>query len=185
MSSNLYEGSIPPAIFHDNQVFSHTISVIVDNEAGVLARVVGLFSGRGYNIESLTVSEIDKNSQLSRINLVTSGTTQIIEQIKAQLGRIVPVHSVIDLTSKGPSVSRELALVRVDVKSEFIEDLFKISRIFTCKIVGSEKNSYVFEIIGKTARINAFIELVSQIGSCEISRTGIVAISISRDREDK
>ena len=178
MSANLYEGAIPPAVFLDNQVSSRIISVIVDNEAGVLARVVGLFSGRGYNIESLTVSEVDKNSQLSRINLVTSGTAQIIEQIKAQLGRLVPVHDVIDLTSKGPSVSRELALIRVSAEKEHKDELLRIARIFYCKIVGLDKDSYVFEIIGTTGKIDAFIDLVSPYSSTEISRTGIVAISL-------
>ena len=181
MSANLYEGSIPPAIFLDNQVSSRIISVIVDNEAGVLARVVGLFSGRGYNIESLTVSEVDKYAELSRINLVTSGTAQIIEQIKAQLGRLVPVHDVIDLTSKGPPVSRELALIRVSVNKESKDELLRIARIFYCKIVGLDKDNYVFEIIGSTGKIDAFIDLVRPTGSIEISRTGIVAISLSGD----
>ena len=88
---------------------THTISVLVDNEAGVLARVIGLFSGRGYNIDSLTVAEVDQAAQMSRITIVTSGTPQVIEQIKAQLGRLVPVHRVVDLTVECDSVERELA----------------------------------------------------------------------------
>ncbi len=112
-SSNLYEGLVPLARLKDKDIYRHVISVIVDNEAGVLARVIGLIAGRGYNIESLTVAEVDRARQISRINIATSGTHQVIEQVKAQLGRLVPVHVVRDLTDDGPSVARELALVKV------------------------------------------------------------------------
>jgi acetolactate synthase-1/3 small subunit len=131
----------------------HTIAVLVDNEVGVLARVIGLFSGRGYNIESLTVAEVDPENKVSRISVVTSGTPQIIEQIKAQLDRLVPIHRIMDLTVEGPSVERELALV------------------------DSTANSFVFEISGATEKINAFIDLMKALGLVEISRTGVVAIA--------
>ncbi len=177
MSSNIYEGSVPVTILKDTDVYRHTISVLVDNEAGVLARVIGLFSGRGYNIESLTVSEVDPEQQLSRINLVTSGTRQIVEQIKAQLGRLVPVHTVKDLTDEGPSVARELALIKVyGVDEERVEAL-RIGDIFRCNVVDSTTDSFVFEVVGASEKIDAFINLMKPLGLVEVSRTGVAAIA--------
>jgi acetolactate synthase-1/3 small subunit len=155
----------------------HTISVIVDNEPGVLARVVGLFSGRGYNIESLTVAETRHNQALSRITIVTSGTAMIIEQIKAQLNRLVPVHSVSDLSTDGPSVERELALVKVNGAGEPRVESLRIADIFRARVVDSTNESFVFEIVGATGKLDAFIELMKPLGLVDISRTGVVAIA--------
>ena len=155
----------------------HTIAVLVDNEPGVLARVIGLFSGRGYNIESLTVAMVDQSENLSRITVVTTGTEMIIEQIKNQLDRLVPVHRVADLTDEGPSVERELALVKVvGAGTERIEAL-RIADIFRARAVDSTHNSFVFEVIGSTEKVDAFISLMRPLGLVELSRTGVVAIA--------
>lgn len=159
------------------EVNRHTIAVLVDNEPGVLARVIGLFSGRGYNIESLTVAETDHIKGLSRITIVTSGTPMIIEQIKAQLGRLVPVHKVADLTEEGPHVERELALVKVVGKGEKRVESLRIADIFRARAVDSSNNSFVFEIVGAASKIDAFIELMQPLGLSEVSRTGAAAIS--------
>lgn len=160
-----------------SEVKSHTISVLVDNEAGVLARVIGLFSGRGYNIESLTVSEVDAREKVSRITLVTSGTEMVIEQIKAQLGRLVPVQRVRDLTVEGPEVSRELALVKVVGTGEKRVEALRIADIFRANVVDSTNESFVFEIVGKTDKLNAFIGLMEPLGLVDVARTGVVAIA--------
>jgi len=159
------------------EVNRHTIAVLVDNEPGVLARVIGLFSGRGYNIESLTVAETDHAAGLSRITVVTSGTPMIIEQIKAQLGRLVPVHKVRDLTLDGPYVERELALVKVVGKGEKRVESLRIADTFRARAVDSSNNSFVFEIVGAASKIDAFIELMQPLGLTEVSRTGAAAIS--------
>ena len=155
----------------------HTISVLVDNEPGVLARVIGLFSGRGYNIESLTVAEVDEGNNLSRITVVTIGTEMIIEQIKAQLDRLVPVHKVTDLTLDGPSVEREMALIKVSGSGDDRIESLRIADIFRARAVDSTSRSFVFEMTGSSSKINAFIELMKPLGLVEISRTGIVAIA--------
>ena len=160
---------------------SHTIAVLVDNEAGVLGRVIGLFSGRGYNIESLTVSEVDHRERLSRINIVTTGTPMVIEQIKAQLGRLVPIHRVRDLTSDGPSVQRELALVKVASTGERRVESLRIADIFRARVVDSTNESFVFEIVGKTGKLDAFIRLMEPLGLIDVSRTGVAAISRGTD----
>jgi acetolactate synthase I/III small subunit len=156
---------------------SHTISVLVDNEPGILARVVGLFSGRGYNIESLTVAEVDRVECLSRITVVTSGTPMIIEQIKAQLDRLVPVHKVSDLTDEGPHVARELALIKVVGAGEKRVESLRIADIFRARVVDSTTQSFVFEVTGSTEKLDAFIQLMEPLGSVEVSRTGVVAIA--------
>jgi len=156
---------------------SHTIAILVDNEAGVLARVIGLFSGRGYNIESLTVAEVDADRGVSRITVVTSGTPMIIEQIKAQLSRLVPVHRVSDLTVEGPCVERELALVKVAGKGEIRVESLRIADIFRARVVDSTNTSFVFELTGSAPKLNAFIDLMRPLGLVDVSRTGIVAIS--------
>ena len=155
----------------------HTISVLVDNEPGVLARVIGLFSGRGYNIESLTVAEVNLEDNLSRITVVTSGTPMIIEQIKAQLMRLVPVHKVVDLTLECPHVERELALVKVVGRGNARVEALRIADIFRARVVDSTNKSFVFEIVGKTGKINAFVELMEPLGLMDVSRTGVVAIA--------
>ncbi|MEQ8194230.1 MAG: acetolactate synthase small subunit [Rhodospirillales bacterium] len=155
----------------------HTIAVLVDNEPGVLARVIGLFSGRGYNIESLTVASVDTADNLSRINIVTSGTPMVIEQIKAQLSRLVPVHEVKDLTLEGPSVERELALVKVKGRGEKRVESLRIADIFRAQVVDSANDSFVFEVVGSSDKLNAFIELMQPLGLIDVSRTGVVAIA--------
>jgi len=155
----------------------HTIAVLVDNEPGILARVVGLFSGRGYNIESLTVAETDAAAHLSRITVVTSGTAMVIEQIKAQLDRLVPVHRVSDLTQEGPHVARELALVKVISKGNDRIEALRIADIFRAKTIDSTVGSFVFEITGSGEKIDAFVNLMTPLGLAEVSRTGIVAIA--------
>jgi acetolactate synthase I/III small subunit len=155
----------------------HTIAVLVDNEPGILARVVGLFSGRGYNIESLTVAEVDRRNNLSRITIVTSGTRMIIEQIKAQLSRLVPVHKVHDLTDEGPYVAREMALIKVAAKGDARIESLRLADIFRARVVDSTTDSFVFEMTGSAEKLNAFITLMEPLGLVEISRTGAVAIS--------
>lgn len=155
----------------------HTISILVDNEPGVLARVIGLFSGRGYNIESLTVAEVNLTDNLSRITVVTSGTPMIIEQIKAQLMRLVPIHKVVDLTLESPHVERELALVKVVGKGNHRVEALRIADIFRARVVDSTNQSFVFEIVGKTGKINAFVDLMAPLGLKDVSRTGVVAIA--------
>ena len=165
------------AIATDQISRSHTIAILVDNEAGVLARVIGLFSGRGYNIESLTVAEVDAGRRVSRITVVTSGTPMIIEQIKAQLSRLVPVHRVSDLTVEGPRVERELALVKVAGKGEIRVESLRIADFFRARVVDSTNTSFVFELTGSAEKLNAFIDLMRPLGLVDVSRTGIVAIS--------
>ena len=160
---------------------THTIACIVDNEFGVLARVVGLFSGRGYNIESLTVAEVDRVKSLSRITLVTTGTPMVIEQIKAQLNRLVPVHTVIDLTESGPHVSRELALIKVAGTGDKRVESLRIADIFRANVVDSTAESFVFEITGATEKLNAFIRLMEPLGLAEVARTGAAAMARGMD----
>ena len=155
----------------------HTIAVVVDNEAGVLARVIGLFSGRGYNIESLTVAQIDAPRNLSRITIVTTGTPMIIEQIKAQLDRLVPVHKVRDLTIEGAALERELALVKVRGTGEKRVESLRIADIFRARVVDATIESFVFEMTGSTDKLNAFINLMQPLGLVDVSRTGVVAIA--------
>ena len=156
---------------------SHTIAILVDNEAGVLARVIGLFSGRGYNIDSLTVAEVDPEETLSRITIVTSGTPMVIEQIKAQLDRLVPVHRVSDLTVEGPHVERELALIKMSGTGEKRVESLRIADIFRARVVDSTSESFVFEMTGNSAKLNAFINLMAPLGLVDVSRTGVVGIS--------
>lgn len=155
----------------------HTLSVLVDNEAGVLARVIGLFSSRGYNIDSLTVAEVTHDHTISRITIVTSGTPIVIEQIKAQLERLVPVHSVADLTVQGPHVEREMALVKVAGRGDRRDEALRLADIYRARVVDATPQSFVFEVTGSTDKINTFIELMREMGLVEVVRTGIVAIT--------
>jgi len=155
----------------------HTIAVLVDNEPGVLARVIGLFSGRGYNIESLTVAEVDRSNSLSRITIVTSGTPMIIEQIKAQLSRLVPVHKVRDLTDEGPHVEREMALIKVAGGGEARVESLRLADVFRARVVDSTTASFVFELTGSAEKLDAFIALMEPLGLAEVSRTGAAAIA--------
>lgn len=156
---------------------THTLTVLVDNEAGVLARVIGLFSGRGYNIDSLTVAEVDHEGHRSRITVVTTGTPAVIEQIKAQLDRMVPVHTVRDLTVEGASVERELALIKVAGTGEKRVEALRICDVFRASVVDSTLESFAFEITGTPEKIDAFVALMSPLGLTEVARTGVAAIS--------
>src|SRR6056300_610578 len=155
----------------------HTLAVVVDNEAGVLARVIGLFSGRGYNIESLTVAEVDHQGHLSRITIVTTGTPAVIEQIKAQLGRIVPVHEVHDLTVEGAAVERELALIKVAGSGDKRVEALRLADIFRAQVVDSTLDSFVFQITGTPDKVDAFADLMRPLGLTELARTGVAALS--------
>jgi acetolactate synthase-1/3 small subunit len=161
----------------DKTLRSATISVLVDNEAGILARVVGLFSGRGYNIDSLTVAAVERDASLSRINVVTSGTDMVIEQIKAQLDRLVPVHRVSDLSLEGPHVAREMALVKVVSTGEKRVEALRIADTFRARVVDTTTESFVFELTGSTDKLDAFIDLMRDLGLAEVSRTGVAALA--------
>jgi acetolactate synthase-1/3 small subunit len=155
----------------------HTLSVLVDNEPGVLARVIGLFSGRGYNIESLTVSETEHEKHLSRITIVTRGTPMVIEQIKNQLDRLVPVHRVVDMTLSGPSIQRELAMVKVRGTGDKRVEALRLADAFRARVIDATIESFVFEITGGSDKIDQFVNLMLPLGLVEVSRTGIVAIA--------
>ena len=155
----------------------HTLAVLVENEPGVLARVIGLFAGRGYNIESLTVAEVDHTGHLSRITVVTTGTPQVIEQIKAQLGRIVSVYEVHDLTVEGPSVERELALVKVRGSGDVRVEALRTAEVFRARVMDTTLESFVFELTGTPDKIDAFVELMVPLGLVEVARTGVAAIA--------
>ncbi len=178
---HIKKGSTSHSAYNLRPTFSdkeerHTLAVLVDNEAGVLARVIGLFSGRGYNIESLTVAEVDHTGHLSRITIVTTGTPQVIEQIKAQLGRIVPVHEVHDLTIEGPSVERELAMMKIVSEGEKRVEALRLADIFRANVVDSTLRSFVFEITGAPEKIDAFVDLMRPLGLVEVARTGVAAL---------
>jgi len=155
----------------------HVLSVIVDNEPGVLGRVVGLFSGRGYNIESLTVSETEHDKHRSRITIVTSGSPATIDQIEAQLGRLVPIHKVVDLTNSGPMVERELALIKVAGTGDARAEALRLAEAFKARVMDATIESFVFELTGKPDKLDQFITLMLPLGLVEVSRTGVAAIS--------
>ncbi len=161
-------------------VATHTISAVVDNEAGVLARVTGLFSGRGYNIESLTVAAVNRDDSRSRVTIVTTGTRMVIEQIKAQLDRLVPVQKVADLTMEGPLISRDLALVKVAGEGEKRVEALRLADAFRARVVDSTTSSFVFELTGSASKLDAFVEQMRELGLIEVARTGAVALSRGR-----
>ncbi len=178
---HIKQGSTRHSAYNLRPTFSdtqerHTIAVLVENEPGVLARVIGLFSGRGYNIESLTVAEVDHTGHLSRITIVTTGTPQVIEQIKAQLGRIVSVRDVHDLTVEGDAVERELAILKVAGEGDKRVEALRLADIFRANVVDSTLNSFVFEITGAPDKIDAFADLMRPLGLTEIARTGVAAL---------
>ena len=154
----------------------HIISLLLENEAGALSRVAGLFSARGYNIESLTVSETEHEKHLSRITIVTRGTPMVIEQIKNQLDRLVPVHRVIDMTVAGPHLERELAMVKVRGKGEHRMEALRLADAFRARVIDASTESFAFEITGASDKIESFVALMLPLGLVEVSRTGIVAI---------
>src|SRR6188768_1272497 len=166
-----------PAAPVAEKIETHTLSVIVDNEPGVLARVIGLFSGRGYNIDSLTVSETEHEKHLSRITIVTRGTLMVIEQIKNQLDRLVPIHRVVDMTTAGPSIQRELAMVKVAGTGEPRVEALRLADAFRARVIDAGTESFIFEITGASEKIEQFIALMLPLGLVEVSRTGVVAIA--------
>jgi acetolactate synthase I/III small subunit len=166
-----------PAASETERSESHTLAVLVDNEPGVLARVIGLFSGRGYNIESLTVSETEHQRHLSRITIVTRGTPMVIEQIKNQLDRLVPIHRVVDMSLAGPALERELAMVKVRGKGDNRVEALRLADAFRARVIDATTESFVFEITGGSSKIDQFVALMLPLGLIDVSRTGIVAIS--------
>lgn len=159
------------------EIETHTLSVLVDNEPGGLARVVGLFSGRGYNIESLTVSEVDGKRHTSRISVVTSGTPLVLEQIKKLLDRLVPVHQVHDLTIGPPHVEREMALIKIVNQGENRVECLRIAESFRARTLDSTLNSFIFEVTGNSDKVSAFIDLMRSLGNVEIARSGVCGIT--------
>jgi acetolactate synthase I/III small subunit len=159
----------------------HTLSVLVDNEPGVLARVVGLFSGRGYNIENLTVAEVVHETHLSRITIVTTGTPEVIEQIRHQLERLVPIHRVTDLTVLGKAIERELAMIKVRGAGDDRVEALRLADAFRARVIDATNESFIFELTGKTDKIDQFVDLMRSIGLVEVSRTGVAAISRGPD----
>ena len=160
----------------------HTLSILVDNEAGILARIAGLFTARGSNIESLTVAEVTEKQDVSRITIVTSGTPAVIEQIIHQLDRLIPVHSVTDLSARGPHVEREMALVKVAGTGEHRIEALRLADVYRARVVDSTISSFVFEVTGSTEKVDTFIKLMRQVGLVEIARTGVVAINRGVER---
>ena len=156
---------------------THTLSVLVQNEPGVLARVIGLFSGRGYNIDSLTVSETEHAKHMSLITIVTTGTPMVIQQIKHQLDRMIPVYRVVDMTLTGRSIERELAMVKVKGTGDLRMEALRLSEAFRARVIDATTESFVFEITGGTAKIDQFVNLMVPLGLVEVSRTGVAAIS--------
>ena len=170
MAYEIQDGDAP-------QIERHTMAVLVDNEPGVLARVVGLFSGRGYNIESLTVSSVSEDESVSRISLVTTGTPMIIEQIKAQLNRLVPVNAVHDLTEEGPHIERELALIKLAATGAKRRESLRLADIFRARVADTTKETFVFVLTGSRDKIDSFTDLMRDLGKVEVARSGAVAIA--------
>ena len=170
---------------NESDIERHVLAVVVDNEPGVLARVIGLFSGRGYNIESLTVATISEDQSSSRINLVTSGTPMIIEQIKAQLERLVPVQEVHDLTEEGPHVQHELALIKITNSGTERREALRIADIFRARVVDTAVDSFVFSLTGSPDKVGSFLDLMRNLGEVEIARSGVVAIIRGEKRKSE
>ena len=159
----------------------HTLAVIVDNEPGILARIAGMFTARGYNISSLTVSEISDDDLISRITIVTYASAPVMEQILAQLERLVPVHKVTDLTALGPHVERELALVKVAGAGDHRIEALRLGDVYRARVVDATTSSFVFEVTGSSEKIDKFVELMGEVGLVEVARTGIVAIARGKE----
>ncbi|QNA84152.1 acetolactate synthase small subunit [Sphingomonas sp. So64.6b] len=159
----------------------HTLAIMVDNEPGILARIAGLFTARGYNIESLTVSDVTADHAVSRITIVTTASDQTMEQILAQLDRLIPVHSVTDLTTLGPHVERELALVKVAGVGDHRIEALRLADVYRARVVDATTSSFVFEVTGGREKIDTFITLMREVGLIEVARTGIVAIARGKE----
>ena len=154
----------------------HVLTILVDNEAGILAKIAGLFTARGYNIDSLTVADISDNHAISRITIVTNGPPAVIDQIHAQLERLVPVHKVIDLTESGPHIERELALIKVTGKGEHRVEALRLADVFRAKVVDTTTSSFIFELTGPPDKIDSFVALMRELGLVEVGRTGVVGM---------
>ncbi|MEM6826759.1 MAG: acetolactate synthase small subunit [Pseudomonadota bacterium] len=154
----------------------HVLAVTVDNEPGILAKITGLFTARGYNIDSLTVADISDDHAVSRITIVTNGPPEVIDQIEAQLERLVPVHKVLDLTAAGPHVERELALIKVAGKGEMRVEALRIAELFRAKVVDTTTESFVFELTGAPDKIDSFITLMRELGLVSVGRSGVVGM---------
>ena len=154
----------------------HVLNITVDNEAGILAKIAGLFTARGYNIDSLTVADISDNHKVSRITIVTHGPPHVIDQIEAQLDRLVPVHRVIDLTQSGPHVERELALIKVSGTGDARVEALRIADVFRAKVVDTTTSSFIFELTGVPEKIDSFVALMRELGLVEVGRTGVVGM---------
>ncbi|WEK47135.1 MAG: acetolactate synthase small subunit [Candidatus Andeanibacterium colombiense] len=154
----------------------HVLTILVDNEAGILAKIAGLFTARGYNIDSLTVADISDNHAISRITIVTNGPPAVIDQIHAQLERLVPVHKVIDLSEAGPHVERELALIKVSGKGDNRVEALRLADVFRAKVVDTTTASFIFELTGPPDKIDSFVTLMRELGLVEVGRTGVVGM---------
>lgn len=161
---------------HEEAQERHVLTITVDNEAGILAKIAGLFTARGYNINSLTVADITDGHELSRITIVTHGPPPVIDQIRAQLERLVPVHKVTDLTELGPFVERELALIKVSGKGENRVEALRLADVFRAKVVDTTTASFIFELTGTPEKIDSFVTLMKELGLVEVGRTGIVGM---------
>lgn len=170
-------GGCDDTMTKDRQTIRHTFSVLTDNEPGVAARIIGLFSGRGYNIDSMTVAEVDPEKNLSRFTIVTTGTEMVLEQIRHQLERLVSSRAVKDLTAEGPHLERELALIKVAGKDAKRIEALRLADVFRARVVDSSLESFVFEVTGSTDKVNAFINLMKELGIVEVARTGVAAMS--------
>ena len=180
MNNSVYNSPDNPSVSR-----RHILTVLVDNEPGVLARVIGMFSGRGYNIESLNVAEVSNDEHLSRITIVTEGTSEVVSQIEKQLLRIVPVHSVSNLDEEGSSVEAEVALVNIDLNQTNKKIIYEVCDFYRARKIENENSSIIFEIAGASERINRFIKEMNQITKIEIVRSGPVAISTHKNTEEE
>ena len=160
----------------EQQAERHVLTITVDNEAGILAKIAGLFTARGYNIDSLTVADISENHAVSRITIVTNGPPEVIDQIEAQLERLIPVHKVTDLTTAGPHVERELALIKVKGTGETRVEALRIADVFRASVVDTTTESFVFELTGSTDKIDNFVALMRELGLVEVGRSGVVGM---------
>lgn len=154
----------------------HVLAVTVDNEPGILAKITGLFTARGYNIDSLTVADISDDHAVSRITIVTNGPPQVIDQIEAQLERLVPVHKVLDLTAAGPHVERELALIKVAGTGDKRVEALRVAEIFRANVVDTTTESFVFELTGAPEKVDSFIVLMRELGLVSVGRSGVVGM---------
>lgn len=176
--------SVYDSIEQNNKTERHILTILVDNEPGVLARVVGMFSGRGYNIDSLNVAEVSSNEHLSRITIVTEGTNEVIDQIRSQLLRIVPVHNVSDLTEEGSSVEAEVALILINSETDNKKEIYRICDLYRARKIENENSSIIFEIAGTSERIDSFIKDISKVCTIEIVRSGPVAFSSKKNEKE-